>query len=69
MGYELATLYADVVEMGDGHKAIKCQKDNQSFWLPKSQIRKFERMVGRNYRIVIPRWLADQKGIKKYYAG
>lgn len=69
MGYKLATLYADVVEYGEGRKAIKIRRGNQTFWLPKSMIRKFERMVGNNHRIVIPRWLADQKGITGYYAG
>jgi hypothetical protein len=68
MGYELATIYADVMEPGKGRKAIKIRKGNQSWWLPKSMIRKFERMSGNNYRIVVPRWLADQKGITEYFA-
>lgn len=69
MGYELATIYADVVEQGKGRKAIKIRQGNQSWWLPKSMIRKFEHMSGNNYRIVVPRWLVDQKGISEYFAG
>jgi hypothetical protein len=69
VGYKWATIYADVVEHGQGRKAIKIRMGNESWWLPKSQIHTFQRLAARNYRLVIPKWLADQKGIKDYFTG
>lgn len=64
MAYELITLYVEVVDDGRKRRAIRV-KDNTGHycWLPKSQIRKSVHLGQRSYRLVIPRWLADQKGL------
>jgi hypothetical protein len=64
MAYKLVNVYAEVVEKKS--KAVRIRQGNQLWWIPKSQVHKFERLTGRDYRLVIPLWLAEQKQIERY---
>jgi hypothetical protein len=67
MAYKLAAFEAEIVEDGKNRRAIKVrQAGGRPFWLPKSQIRRRERVPGAGnlYRLVIPAWLAEQKRIE-----
>lgn len=64
MAYELLNVYLEVIDDGKNRRAVKVTKDGaRSFWLPKSQIKKRIWIEGRRWRFVIPRWLAEQKGL------
>lgn len=66
MAYDLVNVYAELVDPGEGRQAIRIRQGNQLWWLPKSQLHTFDRLAGREYRLVIPRWLAEQKKIEKF---
>jgi hypothetical protein len=66
MAYKLVNVYAEVVDSGKGRQAVRIRQGDRLWWIPKSQLHKFERLTGREYRIVIPLWLAEQKQIERY---
>lgn len=64
MAYEMIDVYVEVIDDGKDRRAIKVSDDGtRAYWLPKSQIRKRIHIEGRTYRLIIPRWLAHQKGL------
>lgn len=64
MAYKLAGFTAKVIHEQERPKSICISIDGRRIYLPKSQVRKKELVAGDEYRLVIPKWLADQKQIK-----
>ena len=69
MPYLLAGFTAKVIHEEERPKAICISIDGRRIYLPKSQVRKKERVAGDEYRLVIPKWLADQKKIENIHVG
>ena len=69
MPYLLAGFTAKVIPTEERPKAICINIDGRRIFLPKSQLRKKERIAGDEYRLVIPKWLADQKKITNIHVG
>ena len=44
-------------------RALLIEKDNREYWIPKSQIISVSGGEGMPDSIVIPKWLADKKGL------
>ena len=60
---------AETVEVKDynilreSEKAMLIEKDNREYWIPKSQIITFSGGEGMPDTMVIPKWLAEKKGL------
>ena len=47
----------------ESEKAMLIEKDNREYWIPKSQLISVSGGEGMPDSIVIPKWLADKKGL------
>lgn len=64
MTYEMVNIFVDILDPGKDRRAIKVSDGVRIFWLPKSQIRRIIYLGGQAHRLIIPRWLAEQKGLE-----